>query len=215
MTAPVGTTFLRALLSSPAGRQHMLSVSVDAEEGDEAGIFDQLADAVTDPELRRIVVTHRDDEVHHAGLYRDCLRRNGFTKQDLPGSVSIIGQVRDGSDGGAGEVRSAGDVVRTYALLLAIEERGVDQFPLIADAFEPHDPETAATYRRVTRDERGHVRYCTRIGRHHAGSDDAWAAAIASAREIEAAAFERVGIAQATYCAEQGWVDLDEVVASA
>jgi hypothetical protein len=211
----VGRTFLELLLASPEGRQHMLSVSVDAEEGDESGIFDQLADAVDVPELRRIVETHRDDEVRHAGLYRDCLRRNGFTKQALPSDVLIVRQAAQITGRRDEPIRTADDIVRTFALLLAIEERGVQQFPILADAFEPYDAETAETYRRVTRDERGHVRYCRRIGRHYAAGDDAWDRACAEARTVEAEAFRRVGAAQAVYCAQQGWVDLDEVVARA
>ena len=211
----VGRSFLEALVATPAGRQHMLSVSVDAEEGDEAGIFDQLADVVDVPELQRIVVAHRDDEVRHAGMYRECLRRNGYTKQELPSEVLIVRQAGEITGRRDVPIRTADDVVRAYALLLAIEERGVQQFPILADAFEPYDPATAETYRRVTRDERGHVRYCRRIGRHYASSDDAWEDACAAAREIEAEAFRRVGAAQALYCGERGWVDLDEVVARA
>ncbi len=208
----LGRTFLEALVATPAGRQHMLSVSVDAEEGDEAGVFDQLAEAVDVPELQRVVVAHRDDEIRHAGLYRECLRRNGFTKQELPDDVLIVRQAADITGRRPGVITSADDIVATYALLLAIEERGVQQFPILADAFEPHDPETAETYRRVTRDERGHVRYCQRIGRHYAADDAAWDTAVGAAREIEAEAFRRVGAAQAVYCAERGWVDLDAVV---
>jgi rubrerythrin len=189
----------------------MLSVSVDAEEGDESGIFDQLADVVDDPELRRIVVRHRDDEVRHAGLYRDCLQRNGFDKQELPAELGVIWQVAARSDRD-GSVATLADVVTTYALLLAIEERGVFQFPRIADAFEPYDPETAAVYRRVTRDERGHVRYCQRIGRHYAGDDETWNAAVAQARRIEDDAFTRAGLANVNYCADQGWIRLEDVL---
>jgi rubrerythrin len=211
----VGRSFLEALLASPEGRQHMLSVSVDAEEGDESGIFDQLADAVDVPELRRIVETHRDDEARHAGMYRECLRRNGYTKQALPSDVRIVRQAGEITGRREEPIRTPEDIVRTYALLLAIEERGVQQFPILAEAFEPYDPETADTYRRVTRDERGHVRYCRRVGRHFAADDAAWNHACAEAGEIEAEAFRRVGAAQAAYCAQQGWVDLDEVVARA
>jgi rubrerythrin len=202
-------TFLRALLTTPAGREHLLSIAVDAEEGDEAGLFDQIADAVDVPELRRVVETHRDDELRHARLYRECLARNGYTKRELPSSLSLIDQLRDGVEDPAPTLHTADDIMWFYALLYVIEERGVERFPLIADAFERHDPETAETYRRVARDERGHIRYCERIGRHYAASDDAWAEAVAVSREIEAAAFARAERAQLTYCVQQGLVDVD------
>lgn len=209
---PDGEAFLRSLLATPAGREYMLSIAVDAEEGDEGGLFDRIADAVEPPELRRIVLTHRDDEARHAQLYRGCLARNGYTKRDLPSSLSLIEQLRNGATDPAPPIETADDIVSFYALLLAIEERGVERFPMIADAFERHDPETAETYRRVTRDERGHVRYCERIGRHYATSIEAWDAAVAAARQIEAEAFVRAGMAQVSYCAEQGLVDLDDIL---
>lgn len=212
---PDGEAFLRSLLATPAGREHMLSIAVDAEEGDEGGLFDRIADAIEVPELRRVVVAHRDDEARHARLYRECLRRNGYIKRELPPNLSLINQLREGAVEPTPEIRSSEDIVSFYALLLAIEERGVERFPMIADAFERHDPETAATYRRVTRDERGHVRYCERIGRHHASSPAAWEAAVAAAREVEAAAFIRAGMAQVAYCAEQGLVDLEDVLVPA
>jgi len=209
---PDADTILRALLTTPSGREFILSIAVDAEEGDEAGLFDQIADAVDVPELRRVVETHRDDEVRHAGLYRECLRRNGYTKRDLPESLGFIHQLGNGASRPAPQLRTAEDIMWFYALLHAVEERGVERFPMIADAFERHDPETADTYRRVTRDERGHIRYCQRIGRHYAGSDEAWEQALAGAREIEAAAFARAEQAQFAYCVEQGLVDLDLLV---
>jgi rubrerythrin len=215
ITAPTTTTrtldhdpFLRALLTTPAGREHLLSIAVDAEEGDEAGLFDQIADAVDVPELRRVVEAHRDDEVRHARMYRECLARNGYTKRELPASLSLIDQLREGVEDPAPTLRTPDDIMWFYALLFVIEERGVERFPLIADAFERHDPETAETYRRVTRDERGHIRYCERIGRHYAASDEAWAEAVAVSREIEAAAFARAERAQLAYCIEQGLVDI-------
>jgi rubrerythrin len=211
MAADPASVFLTRLLETPEGREHMLSVSVDAEEGDESGIFDQLADAVDVPELRRIVEQHRDDEVRHAGLFRACLARNGFAKTSLPPSMMVVRQVAERTDGD-GSVSTTDDIVSTYALLLAIEERGVAQFPRIADAFEPHDPDTAEVYRRVARDERGHVRYCQRIGRHYAGDDRRWDDAVAQARAIEADAFTHAGLANVHYCAEKGWVRLDEVL---
>lgn len=197
--------FLAELTATPAGRRHLLSISVDAEEGDEGEIFEQLADIVEDPKLRRIVVRHRDDEARHAQLFRDCLSRLGLDQVPTPDEMKIVRRIADATGGFEQGVHSAADVVATYAMLLAIEERGVEQFPLIADAFDAVDPETAAVYRRVARDERGHVRYCETIGRHYAGSDEAWRQAVAEARVVEASVFLEVGLCNLAYCAARGW----------
>jgi len=201
----VRTAFLRALIASTEGRRHMLSISVDAEEGDEGAVFEQLVSAVEDPKLRRIVERHRGDEERHARLFRGCLERLGLEKQPVPDEMRIIRQIANITGGFDREVRTADDIVKTYAMLHAIEQRGVEQFPAIAEAFRPIDPETADVYLRVARDERGHVRYCEQIGRYYAVDDAAWEAALTEARAIESAAFMRVGLANLEYCGERGW----------
>jgi rubrerythrin len=212
MEQDIGQAFLTQLVASPEGRQHMLSISVEAEEGDEGDIFGQLAACVDDPKLRRIVERHRDDEVRHAGLFRDCLDRLGLEQQPIPDEMKIIHQIAASTGGFEVGVRTREEAALAYAMLLVIEERGVEQFPRIAQAFRTVDPETADTYLRVARDERGHVRYCETLGRHLAGDDTAWADAVEASRALEEAAFAAVGLANLTYCAERGWVDVDALV---
>lgn len=201
----------RSTLGHATREQHMLSVSVEAEEGDEGGIFAQLADWFDDSRLRRIVERHRDDEDRHAQLFRDCLGRLGLQKSSVSDDLQLIRRIADATGSGEG-IRSADDVVASYALLLAIEKRGVEQFPLIADAYRPVDPETAEVYLRVARDERGHVRYCEMIGRSFAEDDITWERAVARARALEATAFLEVGVANLSYCGERGWVQLDALL---
>ncbi len=208
----IRNAFLQQLVATSDGRQHMLSVSVDAEEGDEGGIFEQLAEVVDDPQLRQLVERHREDEVRHAQLFRACLSRLGLEKVPVPDELKIIRQIADAVGGGRQGVRGANDVMMTYALLRAIEERGVEQFPLIADAFRRVDPETADVYMSVARDERGHVRYCEQIGRHYAPDQATWEQALTDARALEAAAFTRAGLANLAYCGERGWVRMDGLV---
>ncbi|MCU1356178.1 MAG: hypothetical protein JWM89_1596 [Acidimicrobiales bacterium] len=209
----IGRAFMRRLLAVPEGRRFMLSITVDAEEGDESGVFDQLAECVDDPVLRRVVMTHRDDEVRHASLFRGCLDRNGWEKVEVPDEMRVIREVADGAEPQERTITTPEDIVTAYALLLVIEERGVQRFGQIADAFRPHDPETADTYLQVARDERGHVRYCTRIGRHYAADEAAWDAAVARARAREGDAFGRVGVATLSYAHDRGWVDTGALLA--
>jgi hypothetical protein len=64
-------------------------------------------------------------------------------------------------------------------------------------------------YLRVARDERGHVRYCERIGRHMADDDGAWASMVAAIAPIEDRAFHAVSRDNVAYCISRGWVDAD------
>jgi rubrerythrin len=213
MENDIGAAFLAQLAATAGGRRYLLSVSVEAEEGDEGHIFDQLADRVDDPRLRRIVARHRDDERRHAQLFGDCLRRLGLERQPVPDELRIVRQVAEATGGFEQGVGTDEHVVATYALLRAIEVRGVEQYPLIADAFDAVDPVTAEVYRRVVRDERGHVRYCDTIGGRYAGDDATWQRAVADARAVEEAAFAQIGLASLTYCAERGWVDRETLPA--
>ena len=208
MERDLGQEFLDQLMTTDAGRQHMLSTSVEAEEGDEVDRFGQLARFVEDPKLRRVVERHRDDEVRHAGLFRGCLKRLGLTQSPIPDELKIIRQVGEATGHADRAVETAEDVVATYALLLAIERRGVEQFPRIAQAFRPTDPETADVYLRVARDEQGHVRYCENLGRHFATSDEAWEQAVTEAAALEQDAFLHVGLSNLAYSTNQGWLSL-------
>jgi rubrerythrin len=212
----IGRVFLRSLASHPAGRAHLLSLMVAAEEGDEVGVFDQLIRKADDPELAKLVRRHKEDEERHAGMYRACLARNGLALREVPDELLIIRQV--GRE--AGGVFAAGlagdtaegistreDVMNTYALLLAIEERGVQRFPLIGAEFRRiGDVETADTFDRVTADERRHTKYCAAIGRRYAPDEATWNRAASKFRAVEERAFARVGMAGIVYAVKEGLV---------
>jgi rubrerythrin len=208
MEQAIRNAVTRRLVRSPEGRAHLLNLAVDAEEGDEAGIFEQIEALIDEPRLARLVARHREDEARHAQLFRDCLARLGLEEEPVPTQLKLIRRIA-GVDGGFGEVRvGRDDVANIYALLLAIEERGVQQFPLIAAAFDRVDPETAATYRQVTKDEQRHVKYCGTVGRRYAPDDAAWDLAVEGARAVERTAFHDLGVAQLSYVVRNNLVAL-------
>jgi hypothetical protein len=187
---------------------------VAAEEGDEAGVFDQLIRKADDPELEKLVRRHKEDEEKHAAMYRACLARNRLKEQPIPDELLIIREVgREAGGAFAAGIEAASaagmetreDVMNTYALLLAIEERGVQRFPLIGAEFRRiGDTETADTFDRITIDERRHTKYCTAIGRRYAPDSDTWERAVKKYRAVEARAFQRVGLAGMFYAIENG-----------
>jgi rubrerythrin len=207
---------LRRLVSTPEGRAHVLSLMVAAEEGDEAGVFDRLSNVVDDPKLQKLIDRHQGDERRHAEMYRACLERNGVAPRPVPGELMIIrrvGRVAGGAFSAGVDTRSAAaivsreDVMNTYALLLAIEERGVQQFPLIGAEFRRiGDHETADTFEHVAEDERRHTRYCRAIGRRYAPDDRTWDRAVERYRRIEQRAFDEVGMAGLKYVMRNGLV---------
>jgi rubrerythrin len=207
--------FLSRVLRTPEGRAHMLNVAIEAEEGDEAGVFDQLIATLEDRKLKTIVTKHRDDELRHAGLFRECLRRTGVTPHPLPDRLRLIrsvarkagGAFATGAEGGnASHLQTREDVMSTYALLLAIEKSGVQRFPILAAEFRKHDPDTADTFLRVAKDEARHVKYCEAIGRRHAPSDAAWRQAVQRYARAEQSALREVSLANVAYCVSRGFV---------
>lgn len=196
--------FLGRLAGSERGRAHLLSLAIDAEEGDEGGVFDRLAASVEDPKLASLVRRHRDDEFRHAGMYRDRLVRLGLSLQPVPDQLKLIRRLAEHAGGWDAPIETAEQIVRTYALLFAVEQRGVEQFPLHASAWAPIDPKTAQTYLEVTADERRHLRYCQAIGRHYARSDQRWNAEVATANKIETRCFNQIGAANAAYAMRTG-----------
>ncbi|MBK6578365.1 MAG: ferritin-like domain-containing protein [Sandaracinaceae bacterium] len=207
-------SFMRRLVSTPRGREHVLSLMVAAEEGDESGVFDALATRADDEELQKLVRLHQEDERVHAQLYRDCLTRIGLRFVTVPDELMIIrrigraagGVFAEGVESGTSEpLRTRADVMNTYALLLAIEQRGVQQFPVIGAEFRRlGDHETADVFDRVAKDEARHVRYCKAIGRRYAEDDAQWAHAVETFARIEDRAFKAVGVTTIAHALETG-----------
>ena len=208
--------FYRRLVATAAGRAHLLALMVSAEEGDEAGVFDQLQRVVDDPSLQKTIARHQADEREHAALYRARLELTGVAAQPIPDELMIIrrvGRIAGGAFAIGVDSRSAAaiatreDVMNTYALLLAIEERGVEQFPIIGQEFRRiGDHETAETFDRVAGDELRHTKYCHAIGRRYAPDDRAWDAAVRRYRAIEQVAFRQVGLSGVAYALEHGLI---------
>jgi rubrerythrin len=205
-------TFFRSLVATPEGRAHVLSLMVAAEEGDEAGVFDRLIEHMDDEKLKRIIAAHQADETRHAHLYRACLERNGLSEERVPDGLMVIrtiartaGGVFEAND--ANGIASREDVMNTYALLMVIEERGVEQFPIIGEEFRRiGDHATADTFDRVTSDERRHVKSCRKLGRRYAPDEATWERAVARFRKVEKQAFGRVGVAGLAYAWNRGLV---------
>lgn len=205
--------FFRVLIATPEGRSHVLSLMVAAEEGDEAGVFRWLATRMTDPSHRRAIAAHEADEQRHASLYRACLERNGYAEEHaIPTELQVIRVVAEEAGGvfATGDASAIGtdeDVMNTFALLHAIEERGVQQFPLIGAEFRRvGDAATADVFDEVARDERGHVKSCAMLGRRHAKDDASWRRALDRYRDVERRAFDRVGIATLQNALRRGLV---------
>lgn len=196
-------SFWSRLAATPAGRRHIYSFAIAAEEGDEHGVFDMLANNVADMEFKKLVRAHQADEERHAGLFFACLTRMGETPEKIPDALQIIRRM-GGKFEAAGEQN--GTVVELYAMLRAIEVRGVEQFPIIAEALRPYDAFGAETFRQVARDEARHVGFCDRIGRAAAGDEKTWQNAMAKYERIERGAFLEHGIVSFRYVLRQGLI---------
>jgi len=187
---------------------------IAAEEGDEAGVFDQLIETAVDPKLQKLIRRHQADEFRHAAMYRACLERNGVEPDPVPDALMIIRRVARVAGGAfavgertrsAAAISTREDVMNTYALLLAIEERGAEQFPLIGAEFRRiGDHETADTFDRVARDERRHTRYCRAIGRRYAPDEASWELAVRKYARLEERAFKQAGMAGIVYALRRG-----------
>jgi len=196
-TRDIFLQFWSRLAATPQGRRHIYSFVIAAEEGDEHGVFDLLAERIENMELKKLVRVHQADEERHAGLFKACLERMGATQETIPPELLIIRRM-----GGKFGDNNA-DAIELYAMLRAIEVRGVEQFPIIADALRPYDSFGADTFLAVAADEKKHVGFCDRIGSREARSEAVWQAAVAKYEEIEKFAFLEHGIVSLRYAIQQ------------
>lgn len=216
LTDRIGDRYLERQAATERGRVFLLSFLVRAEEGDELGVFDELLARVDDDALRSMVQKHKADEERHASLLRACLARYGAEPMTLPPSLDVVSRI-DRHAGRVGEsfVTGALGVMEAYVVLQVIEERGVRQFPRIADALRPHDRESAAVLDVITRDEARHVRYARAISRRYAPSVAVLDATLARVRAAEERAFAEQRTAMLRFGLDHGLVDLSPLEALA
>jgi rubrerythrin len=192
--------FLARLVANPRGRAFLLSFMADAEEADEAGVFEALLERVDDPSLHKMVKRHMADEARHAEMLRARVRATvgatGIAAPIVPRSLSIVQRIDDALGGmGAKFVAKERSIMDAYVLLEVVEDRAVEQFPKIAAALEPVDPESAATVRSIWEDEKRHVLYARAINTRYAASPDELARTLARVRAVEQQAFDDNGAA--------------------
>ena len=183
--------FLKTLLSTPAGRAHLLNGVADAESSDEGAIFERLLAHVDDDKLRQMIAKHHEDEQRHGELLRAQQRRTGVDPGPVPEKLRILPRINVLA-GGVMErpISSDRDIMEAYLLLLVIEERALEQFGQFIPAFDLVDRETADTFRGIRRDEERHLRYCHAISRRYAPSEAVWKETLARFRVVSAQSFE-------------------------
>jgi len=186
--------FLDRLVATPRGRAFLLDFMADAEESDEAGVFDRLLARVDDEKVRKLVRIHRDDETRHAELLRECVVRTGVVPEPLPLELRIVDRI-DRELGGFAARFTADEhgVMEAYLMLQVIEERAVRQFPAIERALRKVDPRSADVVARVLADERRHVGYARAISRRYAPDAATLASTLQRFRAAEQRAFTAHG----------------------
>jgi rubrerythrin len=197
--------FFRRLLATRAGRAYMLNLIVAGEESDQCGVFDRLAALADDEAGRRTAIRHKHDEQRHAAMYRECLARAGGQPRPVANRLMLLRQMEQKTDetfaaslcrGNVEGVKTRQDLMNLYAMMLASEERALQQFPALAALFRAAgDLETADVFDRVTHDERRHIRYCQAMGRRYAPDAAIWQQAVARFRRIEDEAYREIGFA--------------------
>ena len=190
LAQPLTRRFLRGLVSTAAGRAHVLSQAADAESTDEGAIFDRLLAHVDDPKLEQMIRRHQADELRHASMFRERLTATGVDPGPVPAHLKLLERIDALADHVMQRpVDGAHDVMVSYLMLLVIEERAINQFSLFAPAFDEVDPATAAVFREVGKDEARHLRYCHAIASRYAPSEAIMQSTLAQLRACELKAF--------------------------
>jgi rubrerythrin len=192
--------FVRALISTPRGRAHLLAQIADAEDNGEAKVFDEALSIVEDPQLQRLISRHRDDELRHGRLFREALHRTGVDPGPVPEQLQALANL-DEELGGFFQrpVTDRRGVVTAYTALLALEERAMDQFGMYRRLFAEVDPATSAVFEEVAADEERHLKYCHAITKRYAESEEARLAELERMRVLEAKAFQKTQRANMAY----------------
>ena len=207
-------TFLARLVATPRGRAHLLNQVADAESNGESTIFDSALALVDDPELRRFIARHAADEVEHARAFTERRDAQGVDIGPAPTHLRVVDRI-DRKLGGffARGVRSRRDVMDAYLVLQVVEERACTQFPLFSRVFRDVEPETAALFDRVQRDEERHLKYCHAISRRYAPSEAVRRSTLAEMRAVESECFAENSRAGLAWVLDRGYASLSPLEA--
>src|SRR3954452_9116550 len=115
-----------------------------------------------------MIVRHRDDEIRHGQLFRDCVRRTNVDPGPVPADVKILDRL-SAKLGGFFEqpITDGRGVMQAYLVLQVIEERACEQFAMYIRVFSKCDPETPAVFEAIANDEARHLKYCHAISKHY------------------------------------------------
>jgi rubrerythrin len=201
----LSTVMMRQVVRTPKGRAMLLAQAADAEDNGEAVVFDQAIDLVDDPRFKKMIARHKADEIRHGMLFRECAERQGVPIPPVPDDIKMLDHIDAELDRFFSRpLTSTDDVVRTFAILEAIEERAVVQFGIYERLYREFDPKTADVFAAVAADEERHLRYCRAIVRRYAKSEEHARDELARARKAEAIAFRRTEKATSAYIHELG-----------
>lgn len=186
--------FLEALMSTPRGRAHLLNQVAEGEEQGEQRVFDEALALVEDPELKKLIRRHREDELRHGQLFRARIAANGVPVGPVPEHLDMLRRL-DAALGGFFDrgLSTEHDVMRAYVILQVIEERACEQFTMYVDALERvGEHATADVFREVAKDEARHLKYCRAIALRYAKDEAEYERELAAMRDLEARSFKEV-----------------------
>lgn len=170
-----------------------LTVSADAESNGEGQVFERTQAWLSrqgHEKLAKIVATHAADEVRHEKMMRADLAKIGREPVEFPTSLRIVDTL--GVKAGnlwEREMDTPEDIAKAYLLLYAVERRAMERFWFMVDALEGVQPEIAATFREIAKDERSHLHYCVAVSRAALPDEAKWTALRDEMIALEAAEY--------------------------
>lgn len=198
--------YMRQLFSTPEGRAHVLAQAVDGESSGESAIFERTVAQVDDPELKKVIRRHQQDELRHERLFRERLAAQN-APYTLPEHLKLVSRVdREAGNVIDKPVKDARGVLEAYSFLQALEERACFSFTMFIAAMEPHDAESARVIREILEDEKRHLKYCVAVAKRCARDENERLEVLRKMRNAEARAFKANQMANMDYTLAKGWV---------
>jgi len=115
--------FFESVVRTPKGRALILNQIADAEDNGEAQVFDQALAKVDDSKLAKMIERHRDDEIRHGRLFRECIARTGFDPGPVPAETKLLDRMNRALGGFFdAPIEDTRGVMRAYLILQVIEE---------------------------------------------------------------------------------------------
>ncbi len=199
----LASQYIKHVLNTKEGYAQVISQLADAEGGGgEQTLFSQLKEYVQDPQIKKIVEIHEEDEKRHEEMFLELLKKKKLDIIKVDNQFRLLHHLNLKLNFMNMRVQSDADVILVYTVLKVVEERAVSTYQSYLDSGQS-DEDLMLILRRIQEDEKKHLRFCDKVLQIY-GTKEKLKSEYARVKEIEEVVYQKVSFSVMQYQIDHG-----------